>query len=119
MQATFVAVLLVVVIIGAGCHRAPTPEAGARALLDKWTAAVMAGESGAQFWSDPGQVEKPYAVRSVKILSVTVQPNDPRAADIVARVESSNKAGIRITSDWRFFLKDRGDGWKIEIMLTQ
>jgi len=110
---------LAVALVGGGIwwHKVTsTPEHQARAALQAWTAAVESGESGKRFWTQPDLADVPFSVRSVKILSVYVLDND--SVDITARVESSNRAGTPIVSDWTFFMSRQGKDWKINILTT-
>lgn len=110
----------------AACERSPdrsqtTYEVEARKTVEAWAADVRGGGSGARFWLHREEAEKLFAVRSCQVLSVHAVDAD--GVDVVARVESSNRAGLAITADWTFFLSrapsrtgGSGGEWKIEFL---
>lgn len=94
------------------CHR---PSEDPRSVVEAWAAEVTRGGSGARFWLRPREADKLFAVRTCRVLSV--HPVDENGVDVVARVESSNRAGLPVVADWTFFLSRSGaSGWKIEFL---
>jgi hypothetical protein len=53
------------------------------------------------------------------VLSVYPDPPEiaPKSATVTARIESSTRGGFPIVADWTFFLSDKGDGWKIDVLI--
>jgi hypothetical protein len=93
-----------------------TPERQARVALQAWAASVERGESGKRFWMRPELADVPFSIRTVKVLHISVLDKD--SVDITARVESSNRGGSPIVSDWTFFMSRQDNEWKIDILTT-
>ena len=118
---TLVVTGLLSIGVGAAVYqiRTHSPKQEALAVFHKWEKSVENGDTGFDYWTDlakGAQLQKRlFAVRACKVLAV--YPGETahlKYALVVARIDSSTMGGFPITSDWAFFIKSTGNGWRID-----
>lgn len=109
------AILVILIGLIASCSRDPKDQV--QNVIEEWLTALKNGRSGTQYWKDSNLEKRFFAVRSYQILAVNYEPSFPDNISATIRVESSNKGGSPIVTDWTVYLDRTGNGWKITLLI--
>lgn len=89
---------------------AAKPDHPAVTTVKNWLGALYSGQSGSKYWLYPFYSElksnKLYNVRSMRIVSHSIDPNTANST-VLVRVQSSTKRGVHIDRILYVFLTDK------------